>query len=398
MSKLAMHISHFTKDAVGGLAGHNWYKRGPKDTHSNQDIDPARSKDNIALVLPESGSLYRDTKTEVEAAAALGRVNARSIWVSEWIVYPPEDLQDPQAADPEDLRRWGEDVLDWMRSKGIDPKLAVIHLDETTAHMHIDTVPRTPDGRLSRKELYTRARLGQYHTELAEYLAAQGWDVQRGESTKGKQTRSVSVPEYKKQAEAAKQAALAERDAAVKAAQRLLESSRLPKEIQGIQPKKTLDGAVKLRQEDYQALYDTAAAAALVVDQVEITGQLLDSTKESLSITEEDLEREQRARARAERDLEAAMRLQAAWELERSVLFQIIRLAVLMIDRDAGLAMDFRDELYKESTKSVTLGRMDWRLQEKIDQLCGTRYAAEDKARYFAAHPAHPAHPGYGEG
>lgn len=206
MSRMALNIAHFKKGAVGSLGGHNWYKRGEHDEHSNQDIDPQRSKDNIALVLPEEGTFYQDVKATVEQST--GRVTAASVWVSEWVLYPPEELQDPRTADREKLRQYYGDALDWMREQGYQVKLAAIHLDETTVHAHIDTVPLTQDGRLSRKEVYTRAALNGIHTDLAAHLAARGWDIQRGESTKEKQVRSVSVPEYKKQAEAAKKAAL----------------------------------------------------------------------------------------------------------------------------------------------------------------------------------------------
>ena len=197
MSKLAVHIQHYKKSAVGSLARHNWEKRGARDSHSNQDIDPSRSKDNIALVLPER-SLYREVKSMVEQST--GRVTSSSVWVSEWIIYPPEELQDPFVSNKEELQRYFSDVLEWMK-KEFKVKMAVVHMDETTVHMHVDTVPITKDGKLSRKAVYTRAALNNIHTKLADHLSKRGWDIQRGESTEGKQVRSQTVPEYKKQAE-----------------------------------------------------------------------------------------------------------------------------------------------------------------------------------------------------
>lgn len=228
MSRMALNIAHFKKGAVGSLGGHNWYKRGEHDEHSNQDIDPQRSKDNIALVLPEEGTFYQDVKSTVEQST--GRVTAASVWVSEWVLYPPEELQDPRTADKDKLRQFYGDALDWMREQGYLVKLAAIHMDETTVHAHIDTVPLTQDGRLSRKEVYTRAALNGIHTDLAAHLAAKGWDIQRGESTKDKQVRSVSVPEFKRQAEAAKLEAIQE---AEKATQEALEAEARAKALEG---------------------------------------------------------------------------------------------------------------------------------------------------------------------
>lgn len=208
MSKLAVHIAHYKKGAVGSIAGHNWYKRGEHDQHSNQDIDQTRSKDNIALILPEEGSFYQSVKASVEAST--GRVTSASVWVSEWCIYPPEQLQDPFTADKAEVERYFRDVADWMKDNGYDVRLAIVHMDESTVHGHFDTVPITKDGRLSRKDIYTRAALNSIHTDLAKYLASKGWDIQRGESTKDKQVKSVSVPEYKKQAEAEKISLVAE--------------------------------------------------------------------------------------------------------------------------------------------------------------------------------------------
>ena len=210
MSKMALHIEHFKQGAVGSIAGHNWYKRGAHDEHSNQDIDPARSKDNIALVLPEEGSFYQDVKATVEQAT--GRVTAASVWVSEWILYPPEELQDPFTVDKDRLRQYYSDAMDWMQAQGYQVKLVAIHMDESTVHAHIDTVPLTKDGRLSRKDVYTRSAMSAIHTGLSRYLADKGWDIQRGESTKGKGVSAKTVKEYKAEAEKEKLRLKAELD------------------------------------------------------------------------------------------------------------------------------------------------------------------------------------------
>lgn len=197
MSKLAMHVAHYKRGAVGAIDAHNLRTC---ETHSNEDIDPERSQYNIQMLSPEGGSLYATVKEA--AGQAAGRVTANSILVTEWVIYPPENLQDPFTADRVELERWGRDVLTWMEEKGLSPKSATTHLDETTTHMHVDTMPFTQDGRLSRKEVYTRSTLAAYHTELAAYLAEKGWDVQRGDVRQpGQNGKSKTVREYKAWAE-----------------------------------------------------------------------------------------------------------------------------------------------------------------------------------------------------
>lgn len=251
MSKLAFHVDHMQAGEVGAIDRHH---RRLGDNHGNELIVPERSSWNIFVLEPEAG-LWSTVKKKVAAVQAAGnRVTKSSIVCSEWVIYPPEDLQDPVAADRERLRSWASDVLAWMREEGLAPEQAVIHLDETTVHMHVDGVPLTKDGRLCRKEIYARSNLSRYHTELAAYLAERGWDIQRGESTKGKGVKSKSPKEYKRQQEQ-KVKALEER------AEALTEALKPAEAFLDIKPKETIGGAVKLSKEDYAALKLNAEAA-----------------------------------------------------------------------------------------------------------------------------------------
>lgn len=270
MSKLAVHIQHFKRGAVGSIAGHNFYKRGDKDNHSNMDIDPERSCENVALVAPE-GSFYQEVKEKVDQAT--GRVTKASVWVSEWIIYPPESLQNPLTADKSEVLRYFEDVHDWMVSKGYTVPLAVVHFDETTVHGHFDTVPLTADGRLSRKDVYSRQALIDIHTELAAHLQEKGWDIQRGDSTAAKQIRAVSVPEYKKQAEAQKQELLKDISAAKEEKADLqteidsLQAVLTEKEVNSIAAKKTVFGKTDIDWKDWERTRNTAATAEKAVQE-----------------------------------------------------------------------------------------------------------------------------------
>ena len=206
MSNLAYHAHHFKAGSVGAVGKHNWEKRGDKDTHSNQDIDPSRSHLNFQPQ-PIEGSLYMAAKKRIQDACT-GRVTSNSNWITETIVYPPEDVVERYRAtgDDADLRRYFQDVTEWHRHEfgAANILAATVHLDETTPHGHIDIVPLTEAGKLSSKEVFARTNLRRHHTELAAFLKGRGWDIQRGNDTKDKQVRSKTVAEYKKDAEAAK--------------------------------------------------------------------------------------------------------------------------------------------------------------------------------------------------
>ncbi len=212
MSKLAYHIAHFKATQLNGIGNHNHAKRDENSHHTNEYIDTSRSSLNVCLITPE-GSLYKAAKARIEEACT-GRVTAASNWITEAVVYPPESTIERyrETGDDSELCLFFMDVVDFHRAKfGADNVVAAdIHLDETTPHLHLDMVPLTADGKLSSKSLFTRTNLSKCHTELAADLQARGWDIERGESTQNKQVRSLSVPEYKKQAEAAKNELLAD--------------------------------------------------------------------------------------------------------------------------------------------------------------------------------------------
>lgn len=199
MSKLAYHAGHYKSGNIHGIAMHNWEKRGQKDLHSNQDIDPSRSHLNVQLIDQER-TLYMSIKKDIEERCT-GRVTKASNWMSETITYPPENI----LGDRDKCIAYFKDVLEWHKKEfgAENVKSSVIHFDETTEHLHTDLIPMTKDGRLSSKDVFSRANLNRHHTELAKFLQERGWDVQRGESTKDKPDRKPkTVKEYKRAAEA----------------------------------------------------------------------------------------------------------------------------------------------------------------------------------------------------
>ena len=201
MSKLAYHVAHYKAVQVGAIGRHNWERRGETDWHSNQDIDQSRSRLNVQLI-DQGNRLAASIRQDLEDRCT-GRITAASNVMTETITYSPENLQ----ADRDRVVAYFKDVLDWHQQAfgAENVKSAVIHFDETTPHMHTDLIPLTSDGRLSSKEVFARAALQRQHTDLARYLQDRGWDIERGESTANKQIRSLSVPEYKKQAEQEKE-------------------------------------------------------------------------------------------------------------------------------------------------------------------------------------------------
>ena len=71
---------------------------------------------------------------------------------------------------------------------------AVVHLDETTPHMHLNLIPITTDGRLCSKDLFDKPKLQQLQTDFYEAVGKK-YGLQRGKE--GSQAKHLSTAEYK---------------------------------------------------------------------------------------------------------------------------------------------------------------------------------------------------------
>ena len=70
---------------------------------------------------------------------------------------------------------------------------AVVHMDETTPHLHLNLIP-IADGRLCAKQLFDRKALQELQTDLYSVVGKK-WNLQRGKE--GSQEKHLSTAEYK---------------------------------------------------------------------------------------------------------------------------------------------------------------------------------------------------------
>ena len=71
---------------------------------------------------------------------------------------------------------------------------AVVHLDETTPHMHLNLMSITSDGRLCSKQLFDKPQLQKLQTDFYESVGKR-WGLQRGKE--GSQKKHLSTAEFK---------------------------------------------------------------------------------------------------------------------------------------------------------------------------------------------------------
>lgn len=142
---------HFEKHKTGstGLQRHN--ERVPGQNHSNKNIDASRTADNIFLVKKQGSYANRINdviKNEYTGKKAVRKDAVRMISAT---VQLGGDIVEKrtEAEQIEVLKEAFEELKERYGEKNIIS--AVIHVDETTPHLHFDFVPITKDGKLSAK-------------------------------------------------------------------------------------------------------------------------------------------------------------------------------------------------------------------------------------------------------
>lgn len=150
-STLAMHVTKH-KHGTRGQQRHNERKEGQK--HRNRNIDDSRTKDNVWLK-PDDGKTYNERIQAILEENYTGKRKPRfdAVKMCEITVQIGGDLAEngTEEEQVEALKEAFEELKEQYGEKNIVS--AVIHVDETTPHLHFDFVPITKSGGLSAREV-----------------------------------------------------------------------------------------------------------------------------------------------------------------------------------------------------------------------------------------------------
>lgn len=131
------------KSDLGGIQKENTRTA----TEYNNKVTPGMDIFNV--VLKESSNWLRDINSEIQAAGAKPRSN--SVLALDTIyTASPEFFQGKTNQQNDDFFK---DCLQFHENHFGHIISAVIHYDETTPHLHIISVPLTPDNRLSARDV-----------------------------------------------------------------------------------------------------------------------------------------------------------------------------------------------------------------------------------------------------
>ena len=246
MSYCIMHIAKRHRQDIGGLQKEA-NREMTQDKYQNK-VDFKKSKNNIYLV--RSDNWYRDIKAQIDQHK-IKRVRKDAVMAITGIYSASPDWF--KTSSEADMIAYLEDCMRF-HCKYYGPVIsAVIHMDETTPHLQICSVPITSDGRLSAKELVgNKKHMTQLQTRFAREIGAM-YGLQRGEDRSADaRNRHKSEQEY----------AIECNNATISAQQRAIiqgfrELSDVESQRQDI--KKDIDNAYKELQEARTAIQEAYA-------------------------------------------------------------------------------------------------------------------------------------------
>ena len=286
-STLAMHVTKH-KNGARGLQNHNERKQGGK--HSNKNIDDSRTADNVWLT-PDDGKTYAERIDKILEENYTGKraVRKDAVKMCEITVQLGGDLAEngTEAEQIEALKESFEQLKEQYGASNVVS--AVIHVDETTPHLHFDFVPLTKEGKLSAKQVIgDRKQLRETQKEFLESMQKRCPEFRFDRKADG-QYNGLEQKLYEQMTADVKQREedLLNRDDELEDKEIELETKE---EALGAREVKLAERATEIRGRE-EAIADTAS-------------KLADKTRE-LNLRAEDLERREEALRASESLLEA---------------------------------------------------------------------------------------------
>ena len=166
------------------------HERMKESYKSNKQIDPERTPLNYHIIEPQ-GRYRQIANRQVREAGCRTRKD-NVLTMEALITASPEFMKERTE---EELRKFFELAVEFMKTKQ-DPVTfisAVVHMDESSPHMHLTFVPLTPDKRLSAKEIAgNNKKMIWWQDEFWAYMVKEFPTLQRGQSARS--TRRKHIP------------------------------------------------------------------------------------------------------------------------------------------------------------------------------------------------------------
>lgn len=246
-------VARMQKMKSGNLGGAYRHNERIFENHSNKDIDPEKTHLNYELTDRDRSIPYdRQIKQYINDNKISKRALRKdAVLCNEWIITSDKAFFENMS--PDQIKNFFETAKNFFAERYGNSNIAyaMVHLDESTPHMHLGLVPMQ-NGKLSSKSLFgSRDQLKEIQEAFPRYLNEHGYNLQRGESDSKK--KHLETAEFKEK-------------------QRLLDDIAVLESIQPLQieemkkdklVRRTFDGKLKMDKATYDRLFHTASQNAL---------------------------------------------------------------------------------------------------------------------------------------
>ncbi|KXT61677.1 Mobilization protein MobM [Streptococcus oralis] len=246
-------VARMQKMKSGNLGGAYRHNERIFENHSNKDIDPEKTHLNYELTDRDRSIPYdRQIKQYINDNKISKRALRKdAVLCNEWIITSDKAFFENMS--PDQIKNFFETAKNFFAERYGNSNIAyaMVHLDESTPHMHLGLVPMQ-NGKLSSKSLFgSRDQLKEIQEAFPRYLNEHGYNLQRGESDSKK--KHLETAEFKEK-------------------QRLLDDIAILESIQPLQieemkkdklVRRTFDGKLKMDKATYDRLFHTASQNAL---------------------------------------------------------------------------------------------------------------------------------------
>ena len=223
MSYQVIHVQKLKGSAIGGVEIHSEREREGV-SHTNPDIDWSRTEQNYQLHEPAlyARGTYARRIDDRLREAGIARVRKDAVKLCGIVISSDREFFSQLSS--EQQREFFQRSYDFMAARyGTENILsAVVHMDETTPHMHLYLMPITQDNRLCCKEIFDKRGLAALHDEFYREVG-KAYGLERGEGAdKGKRREHFDTQEFKSYTAAIE-----------KQRERLVEARQTLSEVQG---------------------------------------------------------------------------------------------------------------------------------------------------------------------
>lgn len=271
-------VARMQKMKSGNLGGAYRHNERIFENHSNKDIDPEKTHLNYELTDRDRSIPYdRQIKQYINDNKISKRALRKdAVLCNEWIITSDKAFFENMS--PDQIKNFFETAKNFFAERYGNSNIAyaMVHLDESTPHMHLGLVPMQ-NGKLSSKSLFgSRDQLKEIQEAFPRYLNEHGYNLQRGEFDSKK--KHLETAEFKE-----KQRLLDDTDKKIvdkteklkqleKEKDALLDDIAVLESIQPLQieemkkdklVRRTFDGKLKMDKETYDRLFHTVSQHAL---------------------------------------------------------------------------------------------------------------------------------------